>query len=262
MPATDDAAAVTDTYRTLLVDVRRTAATQISRLLFAVDPARLQSELTAWEAAAGVLGAAAAASTRRLTTAWLTAYTRASGLDTPPPAPDIDIPRPNYHIATVAVWWRLAAGAGRTRALQTGAAEATRLAADQVIDTANTLTVAVTSQDDRIVGYRRVSSTTTCGACLALHGQLVTTTSRPYDRHGHCRCTAEPVFADLPEAAPRPTGQQRWDQMSPADRARLFSGRGGADKAALVGSRGLDVLIDRAGPGRIRETPLSDLETP
>lgn len=84
-----------------------------------------------------------------------------------------------------------------------------------------------------------------CGACLANQNGRVHPWSRPMGRHAGCSCIESPVFPDVPDTAPRPTGMDIFTSMTAAQQVGTFRTAGEA-KAALVNSGRitLDDLVD------------------
>lgn len=91
---------------------------------------------------------------------------------------------------------------------------------DQVID------------NPEVVGYRRVADGGACAVCLGLETGDVVADDTPFDAHPNCGCTMEPVTSDMPP--PAPSGQDRFDAMTPTQQDALFYGRGGPEMADLV----------------------------
>lgn len=111
--------------------------------------------------------------------------------------------------------------------------------------------------DDTVIGYRRVSRSGCCGACLALIDGRIHRNPRDFPRHPHCRCTAEPVVIDVNvRDSGRPTAQARWDAMTEDEQDAMFLGHGGQTKADLVrdGVVNLSDLMGQASrrPGEIQ----------
>lgn len=164
----------------------------------------------------------------------------------------------------VQVKMALAAGRPIGPAMDTGLGFVVRTARTEVPQAGRDLLGQGMEQTHLVHGWVRVTSPRPCGACLARAG-VFEPDSVSIDVHAACQCTAEPVVKDVPDRFPRPTGQQIFDRMTPAEQDALFAGRGGADKAELVRS-GAIPLSDLAtvqhthNSGRwITETPLSAL---
>lgn len=107
-----------------------------------------------------------------------------------------------------------------TRIMVTASAAAPRRALHSVIET-----------DDRLLGWRRVTFGG-CGACLADASGKVNPPDEPLHIHPWCRCVAEPVVADVPERAQRPTGIEIFDAMPEDEQDALL----GHEKASLIRS--------------------------
>jgi hypothetical protein len=138
----------------------------------------------------------------------------------------------------------LATGRPVEQAMNTGLGFVVRTARTEVPQAGRDLLSEGMQQTHLVHGWVRVTSPRPCGACLARAGEFEPD-SVSIEVHAGCQCTAEPVVRSVPDRFPRPTGQQIFDGMTPAEQDALFSGRGGADKADLI----------RSG------TPLSDLVT-
>lgn len=121
-------------------------------------------------------------------------------------------------------------------------------AVDRILSGALTLAWRAGSADQiraepEVTGYRRVANDGACGACLALQDGEIMPDDDPFEAHPGCLCTAEPVVSGLNDRSfGRPTGQERFDALSPAAQDLMFAGRGGAAKADLL--RAGDIRID------------------
>jgi hypothetical protein len=146
------------------------------------------------------------------------------------------------------------------QALALGEHRATRLVATAALSAPRIALHSAIRADDRIAGWRRVTFGG-CGACLAAATGEVEPPDRPLKVHAHCRCTAEPVLRDVPEAVHRPTGRQMFDDMTFEAQAALL----GEQKAALIRSgtvpfeRLLQPQPMAVAPDGIVERPLSAL---
>lgn len=277
MPATAEAARMTDGYRLRLIQSRRGAVLAVSRL-WTLQEGDLQGSFAAWLGRSVLLAAAVQASSARLSDAYAAAYTAAElGEDVAPLGIDVErlagrtadgrLLRDQLASALVAVksaladrrTFEAASSAGRARALRSVSVEIDS-AADRALDEA-------LDRQPKIRGWRRVSSSRACGACLGSVTGAVQKTNTVLLRHPHCRCTKEPVVEGVKETLRRPTGRELFDRMPKTEQDELFVGRGGEAKAELVRSGRVElgdlVSKDRAPiPGRsaaITETPLADL---
>ena len=112
-------------------------------------------------------------------------------------------------------------------------------------------------RNEGIIGYRRVSQgETTCGGCLAAEDGEVLSPVEDFASHPGCDCVAEPVYGDVDDLFRHPTGQQRYNQLSPEEKVEAV----GAEAAQLIDSdeirlaqlegrfetaRGQDFLVER-----------------
>jgi hypothetical protein len=165
----------------------------------------------------------------------------------------------------VAVALGLEHGLGRERAMDWGRARALRVVRQEVLEAARFAQRDLMRDDDRIRGWRRVTSSRACGACLAASTGAIRRTSEVPEAHAACRCVAEPVVRGVEERERRPSGRELFDALSPVEQDALFAGTGGAAKAALVrsGRVPLEALLTREARPRARttitETPLEAL---
>jgi hypothetical protein len=269
MPPNEAAAAATAAYRSQLLAIRDHITRLTAGALAVIDlDGDLEVQLERWtnEAEATVrLGQREAA---RLARAYVGTYLRAAGVEpptpaTPPTGSDLDDPEPfagntraALATAPAALLWRLGRRDGRPAALASGVSRATRVTRTSVMEAARTVQQQRMEAEPRVVGWVRVTSSRPCGACL---GATTRTVSRkPLQIHDSCRCTSEPVLRGIPEQMQRPTGQELFDGLSPAEQDALFAGTGGAEKAALVRERGVGILTDTRS-GRLTEARLVNL---
>jgi len=179
-------------------------------------------------------------------------------------APSIDVTS-----AVIRAWRKARAAAADGEQLHTGflRSELTRIIGDTLTDAWRDGQVAAMDAHPEIIGYRRITRPGCCGACLALANGDILPVGEPFEAHGRCRCTLEPVIADVNDSDwGRPTGAERWEQMSPGEQDETFAGHGGRAKADLLraGVITLEQLITREPrpPGRrplTRETTLAEL---
>lgn len=265
MPATVEAAEITDAYRRRIAQLRDATARTLVVRFQAVDLDRPR-EFTTWATDGALLIEAAQERAATLSLGYLDSYLEASGAEASPVAFD-----PERHVGALrgtplaealravpaAVYWRLSRRAGRVAALAYGVDTTIRVSRAAVSEASRAALRDQMIAQPAVVGWRRVTSGKPCGACLALAGQRMTD-SDVFETHDRCSCSAEPIVRGVRERATRPTGQQMFEQMTGAQRAELFEGTGGAAKARLVDERGLDALISRLN-GQLVETPLAAL---
>lgn len=273
MPATREAVHATDAYRYQLLAIRA----QLTRLLIAqwraVDVVDLNGTYKRWLDAATITLAAAQRHGVQLTTSYLTVFLSAElGKPTTPAVhivPDLlagkgmdgrpldEVLLPALFTVKIAIGQRRtfseALTMGLNRALRTAAVEyeaASRSALDQLL-----------AGDQRVAGWRRVTSGNACGACLAAATGAIQREQTTMPVHAHCRCTKEPVVRGVRERYQRPTGRETFDAMTSGQQDALL----GVEKADLIrsGQVPFDRLIAEVpmvhAPDGITEAPLQAL---
>lgn len=276
MAANRQAQVATDAYRARLVALRGRSTAYLRghwrRQLRAAD---LDASFAAWLAVAIAGLTAAQRAAIALSAGYLAAYLSAALARPEPPAPIAEGDRVGrttdgrslaqaLRPALVTVKVALAQREAADVALRRGINQATRTGASEVLDTARDALAGAMSADERVIAWHRVVSAGACGACLALAGRRYET-SRRVERHPYCRCTQQPVIDGVPDRIAVPTGTQIFHALPPAAQDRLFAGRGGAGKAALLrdGDITLEQLVSRSPqatrPDFITETPLAAL---
>lgn len=272
MPATEQAVRATDTYRALTFALRDRADHVTRSQWSLLDPADLDGTFATW------LGLVAPALTElqragaRLSAGYLTAFVAAELRARPTPggssvaSPYVGVsqagkPLPDALRAGV-ITTKQAIGDGREAsvALALGLQRVARNASEDVMHTVRaTLDDAITS-DERVAGWRRVTSGG-CGACLAAATGAIQHTAEVLRVHPHCHCSKEPVVAHVEEAIHRPTGGEIFRAMPAEQQDQLL----GPEKAHLVrsGDVPLHALVEHepmaALPDQITEAPLAAL---
>lgn len=112
-----------------------------------------------------------------------------------------------------------------------------------------------------VIGFRRVTVGATCGACLGAATGTVLPVDTDFHIHPSCDCVSEPVVKNVPDTAKRKTGDQIFNELTPAEQnARL------GDEAAEAVRNGDVNLTDLVGqspmatePDFITQKPLSEL---
>lgn len=273
MPANATAAGITEAYRRRVVMLRDAATSTVARQLETIDldqdPARLRAAYEQWSDDTARLVRAVQVDAAQTTTAYLRGYLAASEVSATWDGPDTlddhvgrDLRGRPLHDAMrspwIAVLWQLANGARRESAVSTGVAYAARTSRGAVMGTSRSVLDAGMAAEPSVSGWRRVTATEACLACLAL-SDTVAPAGRSMQIHDACRCTAEPVLRGVRERVRRPTGSERIEQMSDGELAELLAGRGGAAKAAAIRERGLAAAVTVQPDGLITETPLAAL---
>lgn len=85
-------------------------------------------------------------------------------------------------------------------------------------------------RESRSITGWRWKSRGTCGACLAMDDGSVLPDSRPLNRHPYCQCVPEPVLRGVKERVKRPTGHDRFNELSEAQQNASL----GEKKASLL----------------------------
>lgn len=211
MPATLEAAATTDVYRSRLLAQREVTAQRVAAGIAGVDldlaRAPLTMALRQWADAAATtveLGQLAAVD---LTASYLAAYLNAAAVPIDPLA-RVDVRR---HIGLVpedidgdtidaalqraghGLLWRLGRGAGRAQSVRYGQSMALRTSRTAVTDSAHHAMADLFAEHPRITGWRRVTSLNTCNRC-AQAAKRIYRKSDLLPRHPSCRCTREAVI--------------------------------------------------------------------
>ena len=270
MPATLEAAALTDSYRRRLIVLRDTSAATVVRLLDSIDlDGDVDGQVSAWIDTATMLLSSAQVEAARAAVQYLAAYVTASGST---PARGVVDPadyrgmrlfgRPldvALSAAPATLLWRLGRSDGRGLAVASGLAQAMRVARSAVMAAGRGAQSDVMDADPSVSGWRRVTSSDPCGACMGAADGRVMRSDAGLEVHDSCRCTAEAVLSGVDnDRLRRPTGQELFDRLDRDGQNAMFEGRGGADKAEVVRREGVGTLID-VRSGRLTETSMSDL---
>lgn len=117
-------------------------------------------------------------------------------------------------------------------------------------------------QNDNVIGYRRVSGgESTCGGCLAAESGDVLLPTEDFASHPGCDCVAEPVYGDVDDLFRHPTGQQKYDRLSPEEKIEAV----GLDASQLLDSGDIRLaqlegrFETELGPNFLVERPLKDV---
>ena len=269
MPPTERSARVTEAYRRNLLRMRDGITRLVAPALGDLDlDGDVDAQVTRWLTAAVAAVEAGQADAARLGDRYITEYLDGAGIQRNADRVDVSdhVGRDNFgrtvtqalESAPAALLWRLGRGDGRSAAVATGLSTATRATRTAITGAARSAQSVVMETEPRVRGWRRVTSARPCGACLAAADGRVHPAGSLPETHDSCRCTAEPVLSGVPDRLRRPTGQEIFDRMDPAEQHALFAGRGGAAKAAAVRERGVSALLSRRA-GRITETALNEL---
>jgi hypothetical protein len=272
MARTERSLQITDAYQAHLVTLaqhaRAAATTDWGRI---VDVEDLDRTHPAWARSVAATLAVLQAAGTRLTAAYLAAFlTSELGRPVAPAQLDesryVGASRTGKPLAdalvptVITVKQAIAAGQDRSQAGQQGLHQAVRLAGAETLATPRAALTDLMASDDRITGWRRVTSGG-CGACIAAAAHPYSA-HEPMKVHDGCKCTSEPVVRDIPDHAPRPNGHEIFDAMTTPEQDTLL----GAEKAQLIrsGQVPLTALIATspmaALPDAITEAPLEALQ--
>jgi hypothetical protein len=242
MPAHERSLQITDAYRRTLIWLAGRAevitAADWQRL---VDIDNLDGTHPAFRAQAAATLATLQATSVRLSGAYLGAFLRSELNDRSIAAPTID---PRRYVGrsrtgktledqltstVITVKNAIAAGTAPGDAARHGARQAVRLASTEVVHAARAATSDGIRADERLIGWRRVTSGG-CGACLAATTGAIHADRTALPVHDHCRCTTEPVVRDVPDTVTRPTGADMVAGMTTAQQDAAL----GTETAALL----------------------------
>lgn len=240
MPRTRQALDLNDAYRLRLLDVRDRTIRALASV-WPTDITTYDRDIRRWLAAATQIVTAGQTHQvtltdgflARLLTLELDVPTDPAGLDPSRWAGRTRDGRPVARVlslADVSVRSALSGGADPAIALDQGLARAVRVARTETMEAARSAMADQISTDERIAGWRRVTSRTPCPACLGLSVQGLRRTDHSLSIHASCSCTALPVIRDVPETVTPPAGRDVFDAMSPAEQDRLY----GPERAELI----------------------------
>lgn len=242
MPASRQAAALTDAYRNRLLVIRQQATVATVRSWRAqLDPDRLDETWGEFERTAVAALVAAQAAGVSLTSTYLAAYLSAElarPVQTPATdtAPLIGVTAGGIVIAKALVAARVAtklaigSGTGPAAAMLLGQNRVARTVASEAMAAPRAALADAIREDDRLAGWHRVVAPGACGACLALATGQTMDAEDDLTVHSACRCVTEPVVVGVSQRFRRPTGRELFDRMNEAEQDAMF----GAEKASLV----------------------------
>lgn len=95
------------------------------------------------------------------------------------------------------VYSALAAGQPYEQAMANGLVNVSGAASRLVLNTGRDTIIQATQRDKRALGWARVTDAAPCAFCamLSSRGPVYSKGSADFHAHGHCGCTAEPVFS-------------------------------------------------------------------
>lgn len=207
MPPSEQAAQATDAYRLRLVQVRDSTATAVGDGLVAVSldlaPTRLDRALRDWQASSAELVEGARLRAAQASHGYLTAYLGTVGAMAPTAEDPAAVDAAAKLLgARKALLYLLGRGDGRPAAQRYGRYVAERQARTLVAVAARDVLASGIRRSPQIVGWRRVTSTSTCDRCAKQSGHVYADHA-PFASHDSCRCTAEPVIRGVPERLTR-----------------------------------------------------------
>lgn len=271
MPANARSLLVTDGYRRRRAVLRDQAVTVATNNWRRIDPRNLDRSHAAWVTRTAPLLADLQRIGARLSAAYLTAYlssemgrrTSAARVDL---AARVGRARDGRAIdetlvpTLYTVKGAIGEGLEMAAALSQGLSRAVGVVGEEAVAPARGALSDGMVADDRIVGWRRVTSGG-CGACLALADGAIHADDDFIEVHDNCSCDSEPVVADVDDSAARPTGHEMFTALGKDDQDALL----GEEKAQLIrtGEVALHDLVQREPmaviPDGITERPLQDL---
>ena len=100
-----------------------------------------------------------------------------------------------------AVYSALAAGQPYEQAMASGLVQVSGSASRLVLNTGRDTIIEAVTRDRRALGWARVTDSAPCAFCamLAGRGPVYSEATADFQSHGHCGCTAEPVFSRTAE---------------------------------------------------------------
>lgn len=268
VPANAQAATATDDYRRRALQLREATTAAVVARWQALDlDGDLEEQLGLFEGQAVQMLTAAQVAVSAATIGYLDLYMARSGVTPQRAAQDAaahagvdDEGGPlelAVHTAAAALLWRLVRRQGRAMGMASGLARSVRVSRTSIQAAARATLADGMAAEPRVTRWVRVVSANPCGGCLALAGQTSTSERVGLPYHNGCACTAEPVLSGVADTVRRPTGQQMFDRMSPAQQAALFAGTGGAEKAAAVARDGVAGLAATDASGHLVEATLA-----
>lgn len=239
MPRSRRSLDITDRYRDRLNRLTAASAAHVQRQWQTIDPADIDATHAAWLAATVLTLEQAQRAGITLTVAYLAAYLtseqgRRAELPTVNPVGLVGVAENDAPLADplsktlVGTFAAMKAGKTPQEALSEQGNRAGRLAASSVAHAPREALAQQIAEHPDIVGWRRVTHGG-CGACLASAAGGYSKHER-MPVHPHCHCTQEPVIADVPDLAPRPTGPEVFHGMTVAQQDAAL----GPEAAQLV----------------------------
>ena len=207
MPATAEAAQVTNAYRTQLGRLRELTANEVVALISALDlavsPTALDRQLLAFLTNALAVVQAASMRSASLTGAYVSAYLLA-GNAAPLSVPVRPVLAPLDGLTRVrgALLVNLVRSAGRGQAITSAEAAARRHARNIVTLSAVETTADLIVREPRIAGWQRVTAAGCCKRCAVQAGKRFRD-NQGFKRHPACRCSHEPILRGIPEQVQR-----------------------------------------------------------
>jgi hypothetical protein len=253
VPANAISLHLTDAYRDQLAGIRKPTLALAQSAWRRVRIEELEQTYAAWLALVAAATTGAQANAVRASASYLTAFL-ASETRKPQPVPVIDagdyvgVSRDGRAIRDalasplIGVKVALRDQRGTTFALNAGKLRALRMVGLDIDQAARKSLQAAMVEDDRITGYQRAVKGT-CGACL---GAAVgpEDADSDFEIHPNCQCVPEPRVRGARDRFPRPTGQDIFEAMTPAEQIAAL----GPEIAELVrsGAVPLSALVGKS----------------
>lgn len=199
--ATPQARRLTDAYRKQTLALRSATVRDLLRLWPALDWKRLDSTYPAWALAVGQLVQRNRQASAALSAAYLQAFRAAEGLGEAPLVVSADI-----NPEQLAVSLRVSSVVAVKKATEAGRTEADAMRSAFVLSSGEMSKLVLNAgretllkslaRDGRARGWQRVTSGGACNFCrmLAGRGAVYSADTVDFHTHGHCGCTAEPVY--------------------------------------------------------------------
>jgi hypothetical protein len=199
---TPQAERLTATYRKQTLALKAATVRDLLKLWPALDWKRLDATYPAWALAVGQLVQRNRQASAALSGAYLQAFRSAEGVDGPAPlviSADLNPEQlaVSLRVSSV-VAAKKAAEAGRTQAdaMRSAFVLSSGEMSKLVLNAGRETLLQSLAKDGKAVGWQRVVSGGACNFCrmLAGRGAVYSADTVDFHTHGHCGCTAEPVY--------------------------------------------------------------------
>jgi hypothetical protein len=268
MPASERSLLLTDVYRARLNDLRDRLALAAQRG-WNVRIDRLDESFQEWLNRVVPVTRTMNALAGRFALAYLGQFIAAETGRPAPAPPAVDMPavenardgRPlaeAFRSPLIRILVALKDGQQPDEAIMHGFNAAMRIVPEEPAAQARETLAATIQQDDRIIGWRRV----TAGGCLACVAASDVTygDAEPLLVHDGCQCTAEPIVRGVRDRVSRPAGRELFDSLSPGEQDARY---GDAARVLRAGDVPLKDLIEvnrmAVIPDQLTQAPVAAL---